>query len=291
MKKKILCVVTLGIIIFIIYSLILFEQSQNDLMVSYYNIQTDKLDEDIRIVQISDLHNSVFGEENELLIKEIIYQDPDIILVTGDLLNSDDENLEIAISLLKELVDICPVYVSLGNHEVDYIQNYDTDLVKLYGDTDAIVLDKEYIDININNSELRIGGIYGYCLPDNYYDSMQYSIEESKYLNDLQSTDRYIILMCHMPACWLLNNGLNEWNVDCVFAGHVHGGQIIFFNGSGLYAPDFGWFPGKLSGVFQSDDYSKSLILSRGLGSNEKIPRYNNVPEIVVADIQGGKKE
>ena len=120
---------------------------------------------------------------------------------------------------------------------------------------------------------------------------MQYSIEESKYLNDLQSTDRYIILMCHMPACWLLNNGLNEWNVDCVFAGHVHGGQIIFFNGSGLYAPDFGWFPGKLSGVFQSDDYSKSLILSRGLGSNEKIPRYNNIPEIVVADIQGGKKE
>ena len=250
-----------------------------------YSVKTNKIQKSIRLVQITDLHNSIFGDNNQNLLDLVAEQAPDLILITGDLLNSDESETDIATNLISGLGSIAPVYVSLGNHEVEYQQNYGTDVIQLYEDTGAVVLDRQYQDIEVNGQKVRLGGIYGYCLPEKYLETNEANPEECVFLSDFQNTDLYTILMCHMPVSWLINDGLDEWNVDCVLAGHVHGGQVILPLIGGVYAPDMGWFPGKLQGLYSSEDGSSTMVLSTGLGNTESVPRFNNIPEVVTVDI------
>ena len=212
-------------------------------------------------------------------------QNPDIILLTGDLVNMDEQGTEIATDLISKLIDIAPVYASLGNHELANEATFGNDLIKLYEQVGATVLEQKYIDISINDQDIRLGGIYGYCLPSKYLVTGESRQDECEFLYDFQDTEDCTILMCHMPVTWLINGSLEEWDVDYVFSGHAHGGQIILPFIGGMYAPDMGYFPGNLKGVFSSEDDSNHLILSSGLGSGTWVPRINNKPEIVVVDI------
>lgn len=259
--------------------------SKHSLHCTTYRLQTDKTKKTIRVVQITDLHNSVFGENNQNLVDLAEKQSPDLFLLTGDLLNANESGTDIATDLISDLSKIAPVYVSLGNHEVEYQQNYGTDIVKLYEDAGAVVLDRQYQDLEVNGQKIRLGGIYGYCLPEKYLETNEADPEECAFLSDFQNTDLYTILMCHMPVCWIRNGGLDEWNVDCVFSGHAHGGQVRIPFIGGLWAPDQGWFSGRESGMYFSGNKRKVMVLSTGLGNTESIPRFNNIPEIVTVDI------
>lgn len=276
------------VIILLIISMVMttnFYKSKNLLRTTSYKIQTVKMQKSIRLTQITDLHNSIFGVNNQELVDLISEQSPDLILITGDLLKSKELNTDIATDLISDLSKIAPVYVSLGNHEVEYQQNYGTDIAQLYEDAGAVVLDRQYQDLEVNGQEIRLGGIYGYCLPEKYLETNEADPEECAFLSDFQNTDLYTILMCHMPVCWLLNDGLDEWDVDCIFSGHVHGGQVILPLIGGVYAPDMGWFPGRLQGLYSSADGSSMMVLSTGLGNTESVPRFNNIPEVVTVDI------
>ncbi len=144
---------------------------------------------------------------------------------------------------------------------------------------------------------------------------MKRIVKMMKFLLEFQDTSACKLLLCHMPVSWLNSWSLYDWDVDVVFRGHTYGGQVKIPIVGGLWAPDLGWFPGKLEGVYSTnfndwnnsrkellqyvkymkydttyyeehDEYYPSyLALSRGLGNTHWMPRFNNPPEIVVVDL------
>lgn len=280
MKKRIICAA--GILF--IASLIGYElfSSKYMLKTTYYTVETNKIDEKIRIVQLSDLHNGEFGKDNNRLIARASKEDPDLIFVTGDIIISNVIEPEIAITLINDLTKIAPVYISMGNHENEYEDKYGIDISSVYEEAGAVVLDRNYEEITVNDNKIRIAGIYGYCFPIGYEVERK---DESEFLNNFQHTDSLKLLLAHMPLGWYHSGSLNSWNIDIVFSGHTHGGQVRLPFIGGLYAPDLGLFPGREGGLYYSQDTKKVLVLSKGLGSSEIIPRFNNIPEIVVVDV------
>ena len=285
MKKKVFLFVLFFIFLTICFSIY---ASKYLLQCSYYSIYDDRIEHPFRIVHLSDLHNSVFGINNEKLTNKVLEQEPDLILITGDLINDTEEDLSIALTLLSALTESeIPVYVSYGNHESNYEAKWDTDITTVYENAGARVLHFAYEDIEVKGQKIRLGGIYGYCLAEKYLRTGEARKEEIDFLKDFQDTSLYSVLMCHIPVTWIINNSLNEWNCDLVLCGHAHGGQIRIPFVGGLYAPDQGYWCGKEAGLYYSKNQKKIMVLSRGLGSTEKIPRVNNIPEIVVIDMKG----
>lgn len=261
-------------------------RSAHALTVSHYSVSSDKLTNPIRIVQLTDLHNSEFGDHNSQIVEKVAAEEPDLILITGDLLNSDENRTDIATDMIKGLAPIAPVYVSYGNHEAAFEEKYGTDLRALYSEAGATVLEYDWQDITVNGQAVRLGGIFGYCMAAKYRETHEANEEECIFLDEFGASDSFKVLMCHMPLCWIVSSSLDDWGVDCVLAGHIHGGQIRIPFVGGLWAPDQGWFPGRSSGLYYSEDGKNVLVVSRGLGSREKIPRFNNVPEILTLDLQ-----
>ena len=273
MKKRWKLVLLISFSILITYLTTGFLIPQFSLKLTEYKIRNSKLSQSLRIVQVADLHRNGLDEK---AYQAIVAQEPDLIFVIGDLVDRDNSAIAPALDALETLVSIAPVYVSLGNQDVTHNARFQSNLKEKFRKTGATVLDKEYIDIDINGQSLRIGGIYGYCLPDNVIEARE---ADSSFLYEFQDTTRYTILMAHMPVCWLLNKSLDYWDVDCVLSGHTHGGQVVLPLIGGLYAPDQGWFPGECSGHFQKD--GKHLIITTGLGGTTPVPRFYNRPEVV----------
>ncbi len=221
------------------------------------------LSDDVKIVQVSDLHNQFFGINQSVLLKNIEACDPDIIVVTGDIVDSTHTSYSIAMDFVKGAVKIAPVYYVTGNHED-----------RLHGDK----LDKFYSDMR------DLGVIF---LDDTYVDMGSYylaGIADSS----LESFEAYpafgnekpVVMLAHEPDYVSLYQSLGA---DLVLTGHVHGGQIIIPGKGGMLSPDFTFFPSLYEGVHTYD--SMTLIVSRGLGNSVAPVRINDYPELVVINV------
>lgn len=234
---------------------------------------------DMRIVLISDLHNTEFSEKNSRLIKLIAETEPDIICMTGDMLNEDDSETAIVEDLVLQCGKIAPVFFSYGNHEIGYENNFETQLRPLLEKAGAVVLEQEYVDVDVKGQTVRIGGLYGYAMPtQERHDGL-----EQLFLEDFQNTNDYKILLCHMPVAWVQWHSMEFWDVDLVLSGHTHGGQVKVPFLGGIFAPDQGWFPDFTDGRLEMS--ATTLIVTAGLGTEGIVPRINNQPEIVTIEL------
>ena len=266
-------------IIFIILNLIL---SQKYISVTRYEYKNPRITGNFKVVHLTDLHNYQFGIKNHRLVEKVREENPDLIFLTGDMLNEDETRTGICINLVEQLVEIAPVYASLGNHEIGYMNREgNNNLISEIEQTGAVVLNAQYIDTEVNGVPVRIGGVYGYVLaPD------QAKGDEQVFMEEFQDTDRFKILLSHIPEGLLLWKSMEYWNVDLVFSGHVHGGQVRLPFIGGLYDPEEGYFPTYTKGMFECGN--GTMILSAGLGSSRGRLRINNFPEMVVCEIRNG---
>lgn len=239
----------------------------------------------IRIVQLTDLHDAEFGRDNKKLVKLVAGQKPDIIIMTGDMINRDDPNLNIVKNLISQLSEIAPVYFGYGNHENTWEKNYGKVLHKELSEAGAVVLNDEYVDVEINDVKVRIGGFrgyYGFTHMDGQDEEQK--VIDQQFFDDFINTDRYRILLNHIPTQWVDWNHIDDWNTGLVFCGHYHGGQIVLPFVGPLYAPYVGWFPQNVRGCYVGKE--STCILSSGLGDERWwLPRVNNPPEIVMVDL------
>ena len=227
--------------------------SKNALEIKHYTISDNRLKSSFKLVLLSDLHNSEFGEQNERLIAKIDSVKPDIIFIAGDLIDFKIKDKQIALNLIEKLSAKYPVYISLGNHEAKYDELFSDQISKDYENAGATVLNFDYVDLHIGKNDIRLGGLNGYCLPEPDCGISDWLLHDAEFIRDFENTDKLKLLLCHMPAAWLKSGSLYEYDVDYIFSGHVHGGQIRLPVIGGLWAPDLGWFPGKVCGLYYTN--------------------------------------
>ena len=255
------------------------------LEVNEYEIMSDKIPEaftGFRIAQVSDLHNAEFGEGNEKLIELLSQTDPDMIVITGDLIDSRHTDIEIALEFARHAIKLAPVNYVSGNHEAR-VREYE-DLKMGLAEAGVIVLEDQKVQITREGESISILGIDDPSFQEDYLFGDAVSVTSSA-LSELQNeSDGYTVLLAHRPE---LFETYVDAGVDLVFSGHAHGGQFRLPFIGGLVAPNQGFFPKYDAGLFSEG--STNMIVSRGVG-NSIIPlRFNNRPEIVLVTLHNMK--
>lgn len=276
--KKIKKNVMLYVVAFILIFCIWLYWGNTFIQTTYVNINSDRIPAEFygfTIVQVSDLHNSEFGSHQTRLLNAVKAASPDIITVTGDLIDSSHTNIEIAMEFIVGAVKIAPVYFVTGNHEA-WSDQYE-DLKQQMIDAGVIILNDESTAIQFNGNSIQLLGLNDpdFTATDDIYESA-YMID-TKLKSMLKDTKEYTILLSHRPE---LFDVYSANNIDLILSGHAHGGQIRLPFIGGLIAPNQGFFPQYYEGVYKKEH--TNMIVSRGLG-NSIIPlRINNPPELVV---------
>ncbi len=279
-KRKTIIIILISIILLFFISLYLYYEN-NYLQVSNYTIESNKIPKDFdgfKIAQISDFHNTKSKKLTNDLVEEIKKTKPNIIVLTGDLVDSYKTNINVVISFVEKINDIAPIYYVTGNHEAR-IDNYDELKDKLEKNK-VIILDGKLEIIKKDNSEINLVGIDDPSFNFNTYRDDSTIIQDSlvpiKY-----NKNNFNILLSHRPE---LIETYAKNNFDLVLSGHAHGGQIRIPFIGGLIAPNQGLFPKYTSGIYEMNN--TKMIISRGIGNSVLPFRVNNRPELVVIKLK-----
>ena len=279
-QKYIKLAITLSIVIVII----LFCNFQNKhLETTHYTYAAEQLGADLegyRIVQISDLHNAKFGKNNQKLVGRIRECEPDMIVLTGDLVDSNHTNVDRAVQFVDEIVKICPVYYVTGNHEYWLEKSeYDELMDGLIG-AGVVILDDQVVEISRGDAKFRLVGLDDKSLADGTLGTLLNNAQNVAH-EDSEKKE-FTVVLAHEPQ-YLARYASS--GVDLVLSGHAHGGQFRLPFVGGIVAPDQGFFPEYTAGEYYMD--GTEMIVSRGLGNSVIPVRLFNYPEIVCVELVG----
>ena len=279
--------------------------------VSFYQIESNKTGERIRVVGLSDLHNWTFGKDNEDLIGRIQTLEPDLILIAGDMVVSGNDDISVAVSLCQNLTEIAPVYYSFGNHEnemvygsdmlvefldeqaakigtdeygtldFDKIEMIDSRLPEQLREAGVTILNNGAASVTVRGQQVDIAGVDN--LSGGYF-PYSYHMIETFLTSDPQNLKLIIAHRPLIPYAGIVYQ--EDLRYDLLLCGHKHGGIIRIPGLGGMFSSGgdyWHWFTGYDSGMIPNEQ--GNVVISRGLGNSNPLPRVNNIPELVVIDI------
>lgn len=284
LKKNTFAILAIALVLTIAATVI----SNGFIKIAEYNVDLPDFSGNGRIVVISDLHGKEYGKDNARLVLKISEQKPDAIFVVGDMLDDSDADNDFAktTTLLIELSDIAPIYLSLGNQEKEYSGDIIDRFTNAIAENGVTVLDDTFVDCEINGQKLRIGGTMGHAFPFGRTMEEFENSDEYVFLKAMEKTDSPTIVLAHMPDTFIFNGAHNYWsNIDLVVSGHTHGGVVRLPFLGGLYSPMQGLFPEYDYGLYMLGD-KMEMIITSGLSGYKFIPRFLNSPEICVLNLE-----
>lgn len=279
------CVLALFIVTIVFIGLIIYQNSI--VKVTNYQVKNKKIPKSFdgyKIIQLSDIHNDYSGDKLSKLVEKIKKEQPEMIVITGDLVDSIRYDEDNTLEFIESVTSIAPTYFVYGNHDVVIDGDiHSPGLLKEIENKGARVLNIKNEKITKNGEIINLIGIQD--------PSTVYNIEDLRVLNsekeiiesmltsvtmDINTTDEFTLLLSHRPEHFDI---YEKYEIDLALSGHAHGGQFRIPFVGGLYAPHQGIFPKYTSGKHSKNN--TEMIVSRGLGASRFPFRVFNTPEIV----------
>lgn len=277
-KKRIKII---AIIVGIAILLTVFTWCQNNtIVITEIEYQNDKIPQSFdgtKILQISDLHNKEFGKGQNRLLAKIDEEQPDYIVVTGDLIDRNHTDIDIAMEFVEGARKIAPVYFVSGNHEQNsgVFDELSTKLVQ----AGVVMLENKSVILQKDGQEIQMFGVAdpNFLLATDTNDiEILFDRKLGEVLEEKENNN-FSILLSHRAE---MIDIYEKNGADLVFSGHAHGGQFRLPFIGGLIAPNQGFFPKYTSGTYEKNN--TTMVVSRGLGRSIVPWRLFNRPEIVM---------
>ncbi len=254
-------------------------------VIRHYEVSSDKIKKDVDFCLLSDLHEKSYGKGNADLAAAIVRENPDIILIAGDMITGQNKkhktNTEPALSLIKELSERYPIYAADGNHEYKMLL-LGGELKKVYDDYENSLSKAGVILLHNTGTyleELNME-IHGLEVGYEYYSKFRKHKMEPGYMENyfgVPCESRYQLLIAHNPIYF---EEYCKWGADLTVSGHVHGGIARLPILGGIMSPAISLFPKYDGGLFHLGDHH--MILSRGLGMHTVPIRFYNPGEVCI---------